>query len=247
MTESPRWPKTVPELSAEERRIHADFMRRWHEILPARYGLIERFNHGFPVRHSRRGFVTTLEIGAGLGEHLEHERLTPEQERGYYAVEVLELMAERLRERHPGVHAIVGDCQQRLDFPDGFFDRYIAVHVLEHLPNLPAAVAEAWRLLDKSAGQLLVVIPCEGGAAYSLARRISAQRVFEKAYGIPYEPFIRREHLNVPAEILAVLRTHFAIELRRFFPFAPLPFVGANLCIGLVLAPLAQPLPAANA
>ena len=45
----------------------------------------------------------------------------------------------------------------------------------------------------------MVVIPCEGGLAYSLARRISAQRIFEKRYGMSYRFFIESEHINVPA------------------------------------------------
>jgi len=234
-----KWPKTLPPLDADQQRIQEDFMKRWHEILPQRYGIVERFNHGFPVAASRPGFRATLEIGAGLGEHLAHERLTPEQESGYYAVEVLESMAARIRERYPRVHSIVADCQRRLDFPDGSFDRVIAVHVLEHLPNLPACIAEAWRLLDKSTGQFLAVIPCEGGLAYSLARRISAQRIFEKRYGTSYAPFIAREHINVPSEILAELRPYFQLEHRRFFPLPFLPFVSSNLCIGLSLKPRA--------
>lgn len=237
-----KWPKVLPALTPEERRIHEDFMQRWHEILPARYGLIERFNHGFPVAASRPGFRTTIEVGAGLGEHLLHERLTPAQEEEYYAVEVLDGMAAKIRERHPRAHAIVGDCQQRLDFPDGFFDRYIAVHVLEHLPNLPGAIAEAWRLLDKQSGQLLVVIPCEGAPTYSLARRVSAQRIFEKRYGTSYTPFIKREHINVPSEILAELHPYFSIERRRFFPLPFLPIVATNLVIGLALRPRERPL-----
>lgn len=237
-----KWPKVLPPLSAEQKRIHEDFMRRWHEILPQRYGRIERFNHGFPVSASRQGFRTTLEIGAGLGEHLDHERLSPQQEGDYYAVELLESMAARIRERHPRVHAIVGDCQQRLDFPDGYFDRYLAVHVLEHLPNLPACVAEAWRLLDKRSGQLLVVIPCEGSPAYSLARRVSAKRIFEKTYGTSYAPFIKREHINVPSEILAELRPYFVVRRRRFFPLPFVPLVSSNLCIGLALEPRQEPL-----
>jgi SAM-dependent methyltransferase len=241
--EDAKWPKVLPALSAEHRQIHEDFMKRWHEILPQRYGMIERFNHGFPVNASRPGFRTTIEIGAGLGEHLEHERLTTEQEQNYYAVELLEIMSARIRERHPQIHSIVGDCQQRLDFGDGFFDRYIAVHVLEHLPNLPACVAEAWRLLDKGSGQLLVVIPCEGGSMYSLARRISAQRLFEKTYGMSYARFIQREHINRPAEILSELRPYFAIERQRFFPLPVMPLVTTNLCIGLALKPRPQPLP----
>jgi SAM-dependent methyltransferase len=232
-----KWPKVLAPLTAEEEVVYEDFVKRWHEILPQRYGVVERFNHSFPVRYSRPGFGATLEIGAGLGEHLSHERLTLEQERAYCALELREAMAERIRERHPRVQAIVGDCQQRLDFPDGHFDRYIAVHVLEHLPDLPACVREAWRLLDPGRGQFLAVIPCEGGTAYSLARRISAQRIFERTYDMPYAPFIAREHINRPAEILEELARHFTIEHKRFFPFPFLPLTGANLCIGLALAP----------
>jgi len=232
-----KWPKVLAPLTAEQQRVYDDFVKRWHEILPQRYGVVERFNHSFPVRYSRPGFRATLEIGAGLGEHLSHERLTPEQERDYCALELREAMAERIRERHPRVQAITGDCQQRLDFPDGHFDRYIAVHVLEHLPDLPACVREAWRLLDAGRGQFLAVIPCEGGLAYSLARRISAQRIFERTYDMPYAPFIAREHINRPAEILAELERYFIVERKRFFPLPLIPATATNLCIGLVLRP----------
>jgi SAM-dependent methyltransferase len=236
------WPKVMPPLSLERQAVHDDFMKRWHEVLPQRYGMIEHFNHRFPVRHSRPGFVSTIEIGAGLGEHLNYERLTPEQEREYHALELRENMAVLLSAVHPEVKTIVGDCQQRLEFPDGRFDRYLAVHVFEHLPNLPASLAEAWRLLDKQHGQLLAVIPCEGGAAYGLARRISAQRLFERTYHMSYKPFIEREHINRPAEILRELDTYFTLEQRRYFPLAFLPVVTANLCIGLVLRPRPVPL-----
>jgi SAM-dependent methyltransferase len=237
------WPKTLPPLTDEQARIHDDFMKRWHEVLPQRYGIVERFNHTFPVRHSRPGFTRTLEIGSGLGEHIHYERLTAKQEREYHALELRENMAEQIRARHPGVRTIVGDCQGRLDYPDGWFDRYLAIHVLEHLPDLPACLAEAWRLLDRERGQLLVVIPCEGSPAYSLARKISAQRIFERTYGVPYGPFISREHINRPHEILAELRRWFAVERRRYFPLAFLPAVAPNLCIGIALRPRAQPQP----
>lgn len=240
------WPKTLPPLTEEQERIHDDFMKRWHEVLPQRYGIVERFNHTFPARHSRPGFKRTLEIGSGLGEHIHYERLTAEQEREYHALELRENMAEQIRANHPRVQTIVGDCQGRLDFPDGHFDRYLAVHVLEHLPDLPSCLAEAWRLLDPRRGQLLVVIPCEGSPAYSLARRISAQRIFERTYGVPYGPFISREHINRPHEILTELRRWFTIEKRRFFPLPFIPAVAPNLCIGIALRPRADPQPAGS-
>ena len=232
-----RWPKVPPPLTGPQRAAHDDFMERWHEILPQRHGSVERFNHSFPVRQSHAGFHRTIEVGAGLGEHLCHERLTPEQRAAYTVVELRASMAERIRVRHPHVSVIVGDCQDRLPLPDGHFDRYVAIHVLEHLPDLPACVREAWRLLDKRRGQLLVVIPCEGGLAYSLARRVSAQPIFERTYGMSYRPYVEHEHLNRPHEILAELDRCFTLEVRRLFPLPLVPSVSLNLCLGLALRP----------
>ena len=231
-----KWPKTFPPLTEEQKRISDDFMQYWHEVLPRRFPWIENFNHGYPVRHAPAGFRRTLEIGAGLGEHLEHERLTPEQEQNYYAVELRPNMTAALQARFPNIRAVTGDCQQRLDFPDNYFDRILSVHVLEHLPNLPAAIREMYRLCDKQCGVFSAVIPCEGSPAYGLARKISAQRIFEKRYNQSYKWFIEREHINRPREILEELAPYFRIERRSFFPLR-LPLVFCNLVIGLTLRP----------
>jgi SAM-dependent methyltransferase len=231
-----RWPKILPELTPEQRRISDDFMKYWHEVLPKHYGVIEKFNHMYPVRHAPPGFRRTLELGAGLGEHLEYEKLTPEQEAEYVAVDIRENMVARLKERFPRVKAMVADCQAKMPFPDGHFDRIVVVHLLEHLPNLPAAVREMHRLCDTKAGQVSVVMPCEGGLAYGLARRISAQRIFEKRYQQPYKWFIEREHLNKPFEMIPVLKEFFRITHGSFFPL-PIPSITLNLCIGMTLRP----------
>src|SRR5437867_11700624 len=110
------WPKVVPPLTPEQQAISDDFMRYWHEVLPRRYSLVEKFNHGYPLKHAPQGFVRTLEIGAGLGEHLEYERLTAQQERNYVALELREHMAAKLRQRYPSVQARIGDCQECLPF-----------------------------------------------------------------------------------------------------------------------------------
>ena len=235
------WPKVLPPLTEEQRRISDDFMKYWHEVLPQKYSVIDKFNHSYPVRTSSGTFRRTLEIGAGIGEHLEYERLTPLQEREYYALELRETMSRRIGQRFPRIQVVTGDCQQRLDFPDGFFDRLLAIHVLEHLPNLPAAVRETHRVCDKKTGRFHVVIPCEGSLAYSMARKVSAQRVFEKRYNQSYKWFIQREHINLPDEILEELAPYFTIQRRSFFPI-PLPMQWCNLVIGLTLRPRSQPL-----
>lgn len=231
-----KWPKILPPLTPEQRRINDDFMAFWHEVLPRKYGIADRFNHQYVLRHPSGGFRRTLEVGAGLGEHLRYEKLTPEQEREYVALDSRENMIKRLKARFPKIRACVGDCQTKLDFADNFFDRIIAINVLEHLPDLPRAIEEFYRLCDKRSGFLSVVIPCEGGLAYGLARRISAQRIFERRYNCPYQLFIGREHISLPWEIHGELDRRFNIVERRFFPF-PIPFESCNLFIGLTLRP----------
>jgi SAM-dependent methyltransferase len=225
------WPKTLPRLSDEQERIRDDFMRHWHEVLPGRYSIIERFNHGYAASSAAAG-ASTLEIGAGLGEHLAFERY---QDENYTAVELRGEMAEAIKRKYPRVQTIVGDCQQRLALADSSFDRALAIHVLEHLPDLPAAIAELHRVL-KHDGRLIAVIPCEGGMAYGLARRISAQRIFERRYKVSYDWFVKSEHINVPREINAELARHFEVLDRRYFPLR-VPITAANLVIGLTLRP----------
>lgn len=238
-----KWPKVLPALTPEQKERSDAFMKMWHEELAGRprYGLVEKFNHTFPVKHSPAQFTTTIEIGAGLGEHLEYERLTSEQERNYYCNEYRENMAAEIRRRFPNVKTVIGDCQQRMDFADGFFDRYIAVHVLEHLPSLPAAIREAHRLLNKQTGRMLIVIPTEGSPAYGLARKISAERVWKRHFTAPYSEFYQREHINLVPEILAELEPYFTIESRSYFPLG-VPLWFCNLCIGYSLIPRVTPL-----
>ena len=96
------------------------------------------------------------------------------------------------------------------------------------------------RLLSKN-GTFLVVIPTEGSLAYSLARKISAERVYRKRYrdtNYPsYRWFYKREHINLPNEIFEELTSYFKIEKSSYFPLK-VPFLFCNLAIGLVLKPV---------
>ncbi len=231
-----KWPKTFPPLTKEQVVISDDFMKYWHEVLPHQYGIVDRFNHNYVVKTAPKNFYCTLEIGAGSGEHLEYEHLTKEQKSDYFAVDIRANMVAEFSKRFPEINAVVGDCQARMDFEDGYFDRILAIHVLEHLPNLPAAVKEMYRLCDKNRGILSVVIPCEGSLAYSLARKISAQRIFEARYKQSYQWFIEREHINLPNEIIEELSKYFSIVSSTYFPI-PLKMKFCNLCIGLTLEP----------
>jgi SAM-dependent methyltransferase/putative flippase GtrA len=226
-----KWPKKVPVLTPEQEAIRDDFMRAHLEAMETRwYGFVGKFDNRYPLKTFFPG-CRTLEIGAGLGEHLNWEDRGKQE---YHAIELRQELCDRIRERFPGVHAWTGDCQERLDFADGYFDRIIAIHVLEHLPDLPRALREFDRLL-KPSGRVSVVIPCEGAWAHRLARNISERPHFERKYKQPYDWFIQAEHLSRPREIMEELKLVFDVRDTRFYPLL-VPVINFNLTIGLTLA-----------
>lgn len=233
---SKSWPKTFPPLTPEQRLISDDFMKYWHEILSARYSIVDAFNHEYVVKNAPKNFLTTIEIGAGNGEHLHYEKLNKAQRQHYHAIDIRENMVSSFRERFPDIQATVADCQIRMPFEDGYADRVLAIHVLEHLPNLPLAIQELYRLCNKSHGICSVVIPCEGSLAYTIARKISAERLFKARYHQSYRWFIEREHINLPYEIFSELDPYFEIISTSYFPI-PIPIQMCNLCIGITLKP----------
>jgi ubiquinone/menaquinone biosynthesis C-methylase UbiE len=65
----------------------------------------------------------------------------------YHCVELRENMSTEIERRFPAVRVATGCCQDRLPYVDGYFDRALAPHFLEHLSDLPRAIAELHRLL----------------------------------------------------------------------------------------------------
>jgi SAM-dependent methyltransferase len=216
--------------------IRDDFMGAHLEAMQKKwYGVIERFNHGYPLKTFSPG-CRTLEIGAGIGSHLKWEKYSQQD---YHCLELRAELCERIRQAYPGVKAIAADCQKALPFPENFFSRVLAIHVLEHLPDLPKALEQAYRVLA-SDGLFSVVIPCEGSWAYTLARNISAKPHFEKKYHSSYDWLIQSEHINKPQEIIEELERFFEIKHRRFYPLV-VPILNLNLAIGLILTKKAKP------
>lgn len=228
-----QWPKVRPELTQEQRKLFAD----WYEyhlstMVPKYGGWVEKFNHSYPLR-TMTDNATSLEIGAGTGSHIAFEDLG--RHRAYHALELRDELANYIRDSYPEVRVSVADCQERLPFPDRYFDRVLAVHVLEHLENCPLAIAEIHRVLGLD-GRLAVVLPCEGGLATHLGRIFTTKRTFERRYGLPYKSFYRYEHINSAREVIAALREYFIVEDTTWYPLA-VPSIHLNLVVGLTLRP----------
>jgi SAM-dependent methyltransferase len=224
------WPKRITPLTTEQQDAREKWMKLWHEVLPSRYGVIEKFNHGFPANLPHPAGCRTLEVGAGLGEHFSWEKT----DQDYYCLEYRQKFCDQMKAKVPAERIICGDIHTRQPFPHESFDRVIAIHVLEHLPNLPAALKEIRRLL-KADGSLDIVIPCEGGWAYELARTISSRRLFEKTFKMPYMPIAKAEHVNTCWEIAEALAVEgFRTERSSYFPLQ-IPVFTMNLCVGMRL------------
>lgn len=231
------FPKSIPEMTPLQIQVSDEWMKYWHENAPSKYGINERFNNDFPIKslkHRRKNNdrERVLEIGAGIGEHISREDLSGCD---YYALDLRENMINELQSRYPEVHGIVGNIEKGTTFENEYFDRIIAIMVLEHLPDLPSALREVHRLLKKD-GVFSVVIPCEQGLLHRFARSISGARLFKKEFGhtgVDYYWLIEKtEHINLPAEIMEECGRLFDIMNKVFFP-SVLPVINLNLAIGI--------------
>jgi SAM-dependent methyltransferase len=227
-----QWPKQLPELTEEQQRIYEDFKSIWLAELPKRYGIIEAFNHRYPLRSLNEisDPVRTLDVGAGRGGHIVFEDLSRQE---YTALELRSDLAKHIQDSYPSVQVMVGDIQKGIEVPSGAFNRILAIHVLEHLPDLPKALDEISRLLSDN-GRFSVLIPCDPGFAYEMARNLSARRIFEQRYKQSYKWYVASEHINSPKEIVTELKKRFEITHRVYFPLM-LPITFTNLVIGLTL------------
>lgn len=232
-----KWPKEMPVFTEEQKKIKDDFMHRWLEVLPKKFGVMEIFNQNYPASmfkkkdRFRKKHWNTLEIGGGLGSHIPFEDMKCQS---YTVLELRQNLLDTLSEKYKNINGILGDCQS-VYAEKNSYDRVIAIHVLEHLPNLPKALEQMHYVLRED-GVAHVVIPCEGSLAYTICRKISAERLFHKWYHMDYGWLIRSEHINLPYEIIREIEQYFEIRHKRYFPF-PVPFLFCNIAIGMTLYP----------
>jgi SAM-dependent methyltransferase len=228
------WPKHRPALSEEQQRVFSDWYQYWlsKEGMQGRYSFVDRFGHKYAARTFEMG-CKTLDIGAGNGAHLAYEDLDAQE---YTALEQSPELIGDLRRRYPRARPVLGDCQRKMEFADNYFDRVLAIHVLEHLDNLPATLGEVHRTLHPG-GRFSVVIPCEGGMLYNIGRKFSSESMFVKRYHQSYDWLIKYDHINNAREVMRELKSLFRIRRSQYFPFA-IPFIDLQLVIGLTCIPL---------
>jgi len=154
-----------------------------------------------------------LEIGAGTLNHVRYETNI-----GRY--DVIEPFCE-LYASSPDIGQICSFYSDIAEIPDtARFDRIVSVAVLEHIPDLPHAIARAGLLLEEG-GTFAAGIPSEGGFLWGFSWRVSVGLAARIKHGLDYGDLMRHEHVSMAPEIIAVVRHFFRnCDVTRFpFPF----------------------------
>ena len=122
-------------------------------LTASRSGYLGDYETVFARHLPRDGRV--LEAGCGYGRYV-----LALQARGYSVtgVEFSEETVDISREIAPGIDVVTGDVLN-LDFPDGAFDAYVSLGVLEHFVEGPEqALSEAYRVLCPN-GTMICSVP----------------------------------------------------------------------------------------
>jgi len=208
------FPKARPDLPAKYRALYESeyLQNRSGEALANRVArFLESWMHHRAARVPCPTGARILEIGAGTLNHLRYER-------NFLVYDVVEparwLYAQSDdRER---VGSFFAELEQ-VPVNTGY-DKILSIAVLEHLADLPRALALALAGLRlKRGGYFCAGIPSEGALAWYLAWRYGTGLAFRCRTGLDYGLLMRHEHLNSAKEIEFCVRYFFqAVRVRRF-------------------------------
>jgi ubiquinone/menaquinone biosynthesis C-methylase UbiE len=169
-----------------------------------------------------------IEVGAGTGHHLEALHSRPHE----YVMtdssdEMLAISREKFRAKiAEGWLRVEKQDATRLTYTDGSFDRLIASHVLEHIPN-PVMALEEWNRVVRPGGIISILLPCDPGMLWRVGRAFGPRRNAEKR-GIEYDYLEAAEHVNPIFNLIAFIRYHFESIVERWYPLR-LPIPDLNL------------------
>lgn len=214
---------------------HEEYLRRWAETYEhSNYdsglsGYFLRKSH-FWCESAFDGHVhfgKVLEVGAGTGVHLDYVLHSFDE---YWLTDLNtvfldQAVAARSGNTRRAVRTVRQDAAA-LTFADNAFDRLIAAHVLEHLPE-PHRVIHEWARVVKPGGVLSLVLPCDPGVAWRIGRTVGSRGKFVRA-GIEYDYWMAREHVNAINNLVALVRYYFDEVREEWLPFR-VPSMDLNL------------------
>jgi ubiquinone/menaquinone biosynthesis C-methylase UbiE len=169
-----------------------------------------------------------LEVGAGTGHHLPYVKENFNQ----YVMtdgsdDMLKIASQKYAKQLLDKSLVIEKQDATsLSYPDHSFDRLIATHVLEHLPN-PVEVLKEWNRVVRPDGVISIVLPCDPGMLWRLGRCLGPRRNAKRA-GIAYDYLQAVEHINSIFNLVVLVRHHFESVSEMWYP-ARIPAADINL------------------
>jgi phosphatidylethanolamine/phosphatidyl-N-methylethanolamine N-methyltransferase len=201
-----------------------------HNIDSTLAGRFLQRSHGLLEETLPADFIgeRVLEVGAGSGHHYSYLK-KPVSE--YVLTDGSDVMLQVAAKRYQkeilaGKIIVSKQDATRLEYPDQSFDRLIATHVLEHIPN-PVAVLREWDRVVKKGGVLSIVLPCDPGLLWRFGRCLGPRRNAEKL-GLPYDYVQAADHVNSIFNLVVFIRYHFESISELWYP-ARVPLPDVNL------------------
>lgn len=148
-------------------------------------------------------YTKVLEVGCGTGEHL---KFVKHQFNEYHLVDENEGLLTICQKKNLSNKKLFykkGDASN-LDYEDNFFDRVIAVHVLEHI-HRPEEVIREWKRVIKNRGLLSILIPTDPGIMWRIGKCIGPRARINQL-GIPYDYIMALQHVNSCTNLVAIMR-----------------------------------------
>lgn len=189
------------------------FLRKSHEWCEGRF---DRAEH----------FPRVLEVGAGTGVHVRSVRHRFDE---YWMTDLRQPLLDQFTTEDRSQNGrifVQSEDATRLSFADRSFDRLIAAHVLEHLPN-PHQVLREWVRVVRPGGVISLILPCDPGLAWRSGRHLGPRRALIRK-GLAYDYWMAREHINPIHNLIAFLRYYFDGIDEAWRPFL-LPSIDLNL------------------
>lgn len=169
-----------------------------------------------------------LEVGAGSGHHY---RYVTHRLESYVMTDASPRMLEHAASTYAAqaasgrLHLQQQDAK-RLTFEDQSFDRLIATHVLEHIPD-PVVALREWNRVVKPGGLISLILPCDPGVLWRLGRCFGPRRAALRV-GLPYDYLMAAEHVNSIFNLRTFIRYHFEAVIESWYPFK-VPLADVNL------------------
>jgi len=194
-----------------ENTLAGKFLQKSHALLES----------GIPTK---KDYPKIIEVGSGTGNHLPFVRHGYDS---YLITDANQMMLDRARQKYaqyPHKEKLIFEIQDanNLKYADNSFNRLIATHVLEHIPD-PVSALKEWNRVVEPGGLISIVLPCDPGLLWRLGRNFGPRRNAKKA-GIEYDYLQAAEHVNSIYNLKVFIEYHFEVVYKAWYPLnIPLP------------------------